>query len=149
MDSSRIILVLCAGNSSRSQMAEAYLRFFNDDYGAYHSAGMESHGVHPLTIQVMAEDNIDISQSQSKTYHLFEGIPLTYLITVCDLVRDQIPPKLSFERHVHFSIPDPAQFQGEESEKLQYFREVREMVKQEILRFIGQELLPKDQLAFP
>lgn len=149
MYSSKSILVLCAGNSSRSQMAEGYLRFFNEGSGAYYSAGLESHGVHPLTIEVMAEDNIDISHHLSKTYHLYEGNQLNYLITVCDAVRDQIPAGLSFERHVHFSIPDPAVFEGDESEKLQYFREVREIVKQEILRFIGQELLPKDQLAFP
>ncbi|MBK6949850.1 MAG: arsenate reductase ArsC [Haliscomenobacter sp.] len=149
MYSSKSILVLCAGNASRSQMAEGYLRFFNEGYGAYYSAGLESHGVHPLTIQVMAEDNIDISHHLSKTYHLFESNQLDYLITVCDSVRDQIPAGLTFERHVHFSIPDPALFQGDESEKLRISGEVREMVKQEILRFIGQELLPKDQLAFP
>lgn len=139
------ILVLCRGNSSRSQMAEAYLRFFVGNSHELFSAGLESHGINPLTVEVMAEDKIEIDQYRSKSYHEFEEQHFDYLISVCDQIIDQIPESLHFSHQIHFSIPDPTLFEGTPQQKLDHFREVREIVKENILLFIGKELLPKEQ----
>ncbi len=134
------ILVLCSGNSSRSQMAEGYLNYYAAGRAEFFSAGLQDRGVNPLTIEVMAEDNIDISANYSKTYHQFQKQRFDYLITVCDEAYRRLPKGLSARHHVHFSIPDPDQAKGTPEERREAFRQIRETVKKNILKFIGREL---------
>ncbi len=134
------ILVLCSGNSCRSQMAEGYLKYYATGRAEYFSAGLQDRGVNPLTVEVMAEDNIDISTNHSKTYHRFQKQPFDYLITVCDEAYQQLPKGLSAEHHVHFSIPDPDRVNGTLEERREAFRQIRETVKKNFLKFIGREL---------
>jgi len=133
------ILVLCSGNSSRSQMAEGYLNYYAAGKANFYSAGLQDRGVNPLTVEVMSEDNIDITGSRSKTYHQFQAHQFDYLITVCDEAYKQLPGQLSARRHLHFSIPDPDQVDGNPETRLHAFRSIRETVKKEILKFIGRE----------
>jgi arsenate reductase len=83
------ILVLCTGNSCRSQLAEGYLRHFAGDRANIYSAGIETHGVNPKAIQVMAEDGIDISKHTSNNVDEYAGIPFDLIITVCDNAKEK------------------------------------------------------------
>jgi len=135
------VLVLCTGNSARSQIAEAYLKFYARGHGIFFSAGLENHGMHPLAVQAMEEDNIDLRNHFSKTVDVFANVAFDYLITVCDASDDPRVAALSSARHIHFDIPDPALFEGSDEERLQQLRKVRELIKCRMLKFIGQELL--------
>ena len=139
------ILVLCTGNACRSQMAEGYLNFYAGDKGQFYSAGVEDHGLHPTSVEVMDEDNIDISDSRSKRYDVFVDAHFDFLITVCDEVIRDLPDDLSYHQHLHFSIPDPAQVKGSREQQLLAFREVREIVKKSMLKFIGMELIGQEE----
>jgi arsenate reductase (thioredoxin) len=86
------VLFLCTGNSVRSQMAEAFLRDYGGEYFEPHSAGLEPKGVNPLTVKVMNEVGIDISNQESKGIEIYFGkVLFQYLITVCDDVEKNCP----------------------------------------------------------
>lgn len=126
------ILVLCTGNSARSQIAQAYLQHFADrsdhsDQVEVLSAGVEPKGVNPIAIQVMAEDGIDISHHTSNHADEYVQIPFDYVITVCDNAREQCPIFPSAGKMIHHSFPEPSHMEGKD--KLTAFREVRELIK--------------------
>lgn len=127
------ILVLCTGNSARSQMAEGYLRFFAGDQAQVYSAGVAPHGVNPLAIQVMAEDGIDISHHTSNHVDEYTAIPFDYVITVCDNAREQCPHFPSSAEKIHHSFPDPGRsYSGgpaDTVDALASFRQVRDQIK--------------------
>jgi arsenate reductase len=132
----RKILVLCTGNACRSQMAEAYLRYFTRGNAEIFSAGLKPHQVHPLAVEVMLEDNIDISFAQSKHLDEFSGQHFDYLITVCKKAEDARPADITADHHFFYDIPNP---EGPTTEDpLTVFLNVREEVKRKMLRFIGQ-----------
>lgn len=135
------ILVLCSGNSCRSQMAEGYLTYYAKGNVKIFSAGLESHGVHPMAVEVMAEDSIDISHQPSKALDALSRKKFDYLITVCEEARVALPAHFKFKKKKHFDIPDPAKFRGTDEETREVFRQAREQIKKAILKFIGQELL--------
>jgi len=139
------VLVLCSANSVRSQMAEAYLKFYAKGYGIFFSAGLENHGINPYAAKVMEEDNIDLNEHLSKTVEAFNNIRFDYLITVCQAAKEQIPNNFTYQEHLHFDIDDPAGTDGSEEEILQAFLDTRETVKRHILQFIGRNLLPKSE----
>ena len=85
------VLVLCTGNSCRSQIAHGYLKHFYGDRANVYSAGVETHGVNPKAIDIMMEDNIDISQHTSNNILEYKDIPSDYVITVCDHARESCP----------------------------------------------------------
>ena len=85
------ILVLCTGNSCRSQMAEGYLKYFSQNKAEVYSAGVETHGVNPGAIQIMKEDGIDISKHTSNNVNEYRNIDFDYVITVCDNAREKCP----------------------------------------------------------
>ncbi len=85
------ILVLCTGNSCRSQIAEAYLRYFSSDNAEIYSAGIEIHGVNPRAVAIMQEDGIDISRHTSNHLDEYSHIPFDIVITVCDNARESCP----------------------------------------------------------
>lgn len=123
------ILLLCTGNSCRSQIAHAYLQYFAGDRASVYSAGIETHGVNPRAIKVMAEDHIDISRHTSNHVDEYQSIPFDYLITVCDNALEACPFFPGTVQRFHHSFPDPAKAQGTEEEIMAEFRKVREMIK--------------------
>ncbi|WP_367389969.1 arsenate reductase ArsC [Lewinella sp. LCG006] len=132
----RKILVLCTGNACRSQMAEAYLRYFTRGKAEIFSAGLKPHQVHPLAVEVMLEDNIDMSFAQSKHLDEFSGQHFDYLITVCKKAEDCRPADITADHHFFYDIPNPEAVSQEDP--LTVFLKVREEVKRRMLRFIGQ-----------
>ena len=123
------ILVLCTGNSCRSQIAEGYLRHFTNSNAAVYSAGIETHGVNTRAIAIMAEDGIDISTHTSNNVDEYMDIPFDYVITVCDNASENCPFFPSEAIHLHYNFPDPAKAQGTEEEIMAEFRRVRDKIK--------------------
>jgi arsenate reductase len=134
------ILVLCTGNSCRSQLAEGYLRHFAGDRANIYSAGIETHGVNPKAIQVMAEDGIDISKHTSNNVDEYAGIPFDLIITVCDNAKENCPYFPSKAQRFHFNFPDPAKATGTPDEILNEFRRVRDMIKAYSKAFVDEHL---------
>ena len=119
------VLILCTGNSARSQMAEGLLRHFSKGTIEVHSAGTHPSTVNPLAIQVMAEIGIDISHHRSKSVTECVGQPFDDVITVCDSAKESCPVFPGKPSRIHWSFPDPAAVQGSEEERLRAFRQVR------------------------
>ncbi|MBS1583746.1 MAG: arsenate reductase ArsC, partial [Bacteroidetes bacterium] len=106
------VLVLCTGNSCRSQMAEGYIRHFAGDRLEVFSAGVEAHGLDPRAVATMQEDGIDISGHTSKTVDAFDGQHFDHVLTVCDSAQERCPVFPGTAEHLHFGFPDPAQAHG-------------------------------------
>lgn len=134
------ILVLCTGNSCRSQIADGYLTHFAGEKAKVYSAGVETHGVNPRAIKIMAEDNIDISANSSNNVDEYFDIPFDYIITVCDNAKERCPYFPSNAQKLHFNFPDPAKATGTEDEILAEFRRVRDMIKVYSKDFVSQHL---------
>ena len=134
------ILVLCTGNSCRSQIAEGYLRQFAGDKAMVYSAGVETHGVNPKAIQTMQEDGIDISGHTSNHVNEYKDIDFDFVITVCDHARERCPVFPSNAKRFHYNFPDPAKATGSEEQIMQQFREVREMIKKYSKDFVRNNL---------
>ena len=130
------ILVLCTGNSCRSQIAEGYLRHFHGDRLTVYSAGVETHGVNPRAVKVMSEDGIDISGHTSNHVDEYQEINFDYVITVCDNAKERCPVFPSTAQAFHHNFPDPAKATGTEEEIMLAFRRVRDMVKEYCGEFV-------------
>lgn len=132
------VLFLCTGNSARSQMAEAFVRQYAGDTFEAHSAGLEPKGMNPLTIKVMNEVGIDISNQTSKGIGTYLGKMLfQYLITVCDDAEKNCPTVWpGVNTRMHWSFEDPAMFEGTEEQKLAKFREVRDLMDKRIKEWV-------------
>jgi arsenate reductase (thioredoxin) len=127
------VLFLCTGNSARSQMAEAFLRKYGNDYFDVYSAGLEPKGINPFTIQVMEEIEIDMSQHTSKDLKQYLGkTHFGYLITVCDRAEQNCPIFPGMEMRLHWSFEDPAAFEGKQEDKLAKFREIRDQIDERV-----------------
>ena len=134
------ILVLCTGNSCRSQMAEGYLRKYAGDKAEVYSAGIETHGVNPRAIQIMKEDGIDISNHTSNNINEYRDINFDFVITVCDHAKEKCPFFPSNAKKFHFNFPDPAKASGSEIEITSQFRAVRNMIKDYSKKFVEDNL---------
>lgn len=130
------ILVLCTGNSCRSQLAEGYLKHFAGDKAMVYSAGVETHGVNPRAIATMKEDGIDISEHTSNNILEYTGIDFDYVITVCDNAKERCPYFPSNAQKFHYNFPDPAKATGTETEIMKAFSDVRTMIKQYCKDFV-------------
>ena len=135
------ILVLCTGNSCRSQLAEGYLRYFAGDKAEIYSAGVETHGVNPRAVATMLEDGIDISKHSSNHIDEYKDIDFDYVITVCDNARERCPYFPGKAQKFHHNFPDPAKAAGTEEEIMAQFRAVRDEIKAWSEKF-AQEKLP-------
>ena len=135
------LLILCTGNSCRSQIAEGYFRSLGGDQLTVFSAGVETHGVNPRAIRVMAEDGIDISSHTSNHVDEFLHIPMDYVITVCDSARERCPVFPSTAEKFHQNFPDPAKATGSEEEIMREFTLVRDMIKEYTRDFIEKHIL--------
>ncbi|WP_207515640.1 arsenate reductase ArsC [Longitalea luteola] len=134
------ILILCTGNSCRSQIAEGYLKFFAKDKAEVYSAGIETHGVNPRAIQIMKEDGIDISHHTSNHVNEYKDIDFDYVITVCDNAKERCPYYPSNAIKLHYNFPDPAKATGTEEQILQAFRDVRGMIREYCQNFVAENL---------
>ncbi len=135
------ILVLCTGNSCRSQIAEGYLKYFAGNKAEVYSAGIETHGVNSKAIAVMKEDGIDISNHTSDNINEYQNIDFDYVITVCDNAKERCPYFPSSAKKFHQNFPDPAKATGSEEEVTNEFRKVRGMIKVYCKNFVEENIL--------
>ncbi|KAA6439680.1 arsenate reductase ArsC [Dyadobacter flavalbus] len=134
------VLVLCTGNSCRSQIAEGYLRKFAGNKAIVYSAGVETHGVNPKAISIMAEDGIDISVHTSNNIDEYKDIDFDYVITVCDNAKERCPYFPTNAKKFHQNFPDPGKATGSEQQIIEQFRTVREMIKTYSENFVNENL---------
>ena len=130
------ILVLCTGNSCRSQIAHGYLNYFGGDLVEVYSAGVETHGVNPRAIKTMLEDGIDISNHTSNNVLEYKAIEFDYIITVCDNAKERCPYFPSKAQKFHHNFTDPAKYIGSEHEIMLEFSKVRDTIKLYCKEFI-------------
>jgi len=134
------VLILCTGNSARSQMAEGLLRHDAGSVYEVFSAGTKPTRVRPEAVAVMHEAGIDISGHRSKSVDEFLGQDFDYVITVCDNAKESCPVFSAKTRHIHWSIEDPAAAQGSEEERLAAFRRARDELRARLRAFAQGEL---------
>ncbi len=134
------VLFLCTGNSARSQMAEALLRWHAADHFNVFSAGLEPKAVNPLAIRVMEEMGISMSSHRPKHLSEYVGkMDFTYLITVCGNAEENCPYFPGMGQRLHWGFDDPAAVTGSEEEKLAAFRRVRDEIDGAILHWLAQQ----------
>lgn len=135
------ILILCTGNSCRSQIAHGYIEYFADNKSVtVYSAGVETHGLNPRAVEIMKEDGIDISKNTSNNVEEYFDIDFDFVITVCDNAKERCPFFPSNAVKLHYNFPDPAKAIGTENEILEEFRVVRTMVKNYCKDFVEKYL---------
>ena len=134
------ILVLCTGNSCRSQIAEGYLRYFSKEKAEIYSAGIETDGVNPKAVTTMKEDGIDISHHTSNNIDEYKNIDFDFVITVCDNAKENCPYFLTKAKVFHHNFQDPAKAVGTDEKIDQQFRNVRDEIKNYCEKFINEEL---------
>ena len=133
------VLILCTGNSARSQMAEGLLRHLAGAKFEVASAGTIASFVRPQAITVMEEAGIDISQHRSKSLDEFIDQPFDYVITVCDNAAQDCPVFPGNAKRIHWSFDDPAEAEGTTEEILGVFRRVRGQIEEKLIEFIAAE----------
>ncbi len=138
------VLFLCTGNSARSQMAEALLRRYAGDRFAAYSAGLEPRGIHPLTIQVMAEMGEPLTGQYAKDVREYLGrMHFGYLITLCSDAEARCPSVFpGLGQRLHWAFEDPAAFEGPTEARLQKFRQVRDQIDQRIRDWLAEQGVP-------
>jgi len=130
------ILILCTGNSCRSQMAEAFLKSFDENLMVYSAGTNPSDQVHPLAVRVMDEISIDVSDGVPEDVEQYLDQQFDYVITVCDHARETCPVFSGEVKHqLHIGFEDPAEATGTEEEKLAVFRRVRDEIREEFRKF--------------
>lgn len=130
------VLILCTGNSARSQMAEGLLRDMAGSKFVVESAGTVASFVRPQAIAAMNEIGIDISGHRSKSVGEFIGQPFDYVITVCDNANESCPVFPGNTERIHWSFDDPAEAKGTDEDKLAKFRSVRDQIRERLLEFV-------------
>jgi arsenate reductase (thioredoxin) len=126
----KTVLILCTGNSARSQMAEGLLRYDAGDRFEVASAGTRPSHVRPEAIEVMQEIGIDISGHRSKSVDEFAARDFDYVLTVCENARETCPIYPGHGNRLHHSFEDPAAAEGSQEMKLAAFRKVRDQIRQ-------------------
>lgn len=132
------ILVLCTGNSCRSQMAHGYLKNYIEQRANIYSAGIETHGINPGAIATMDKDGIDISKHTSNHVNEYDGIHWDFIITVCDHAQENCPFIASPDAiRLHHNFYDPSKFEGNKNETEAAFAKARNEIKTYCLDFIN------------
>ena len=131
------VLILCTGNSARSQMAEGLLREIGGNRFEVESAGVIKSFVRLQAIEAMKEIGIDISGHRSKSVEEFTGQNFDYVITVCDNAKESCPVFPGNVKRIHWSFDDPAETTGSNAEKLEVFRRVRNEIGEKLREFAG------------
>ena len=134
------VLFLCSGNSARSIMAEALLRYYAPDRFEVYSAGLEPLGINPFTIRVMKEIGLDVSNGRSKDVMEFLGkLHMSYVITVCSNAEERCPIFPFSTQRLYWPFEDPAAFRGTADETAARFREVRDLIDQRIRAWLREQ----------
>ena len=141
------VLILCTGNSARSQMAEGLLRTLSAGTLGVYSAGTAPSQVNPLAIRAMAERGIDISQHRSKHLNEFLAQPFDVVLTVCDAAAEVCPVFPGRAERIHWSFPDPAAVQGTEEERMNAFRQVRDALETQLTSWWQEQEVEGEQQA--
>jgi arsenate reductase (thioredoxin) len=129
------VLVLCTGNSARSQIGEGLFRAEGGGEFEVFSAGTKPGSVRPEAIAVMKEIGLDISRHRSKSVDEFVGQPFDYVVTVCDNARNTCPVFPAGTERIHWSLEDPAAVEGTEARRLEAFRRTRELIHEKVKTF--------------
>ena len=132
------VLVLCTGNSCRSQLAEGFLRHLLNGKATVYSAGVEIHGVNPKAIETMKEVGLDISNHTSNHISEYENINFDFIITVCDHAKESCPYFPSNAIKFHHNFPDPAKAIGTADEVKLAFASVRELIEDYCGKFVAE-----------
>jgi arsenate reductase (thioredoxin) len=136
MNDKKRVLILCTGNSCRSQMAEGVLKSFGDDVEVFSAGTNPAEAVHPLAVKVMSEINIDISKNHPKSVDPFLDQEWEYVITVCDNANTNCPVfPGKVKRRIHIGFDDPAAFTGAPEEVANEFRLVRDEIEEAFTSF--------------
>jgi arsenate reductase len=136
------ILILCTGNSCRSQMAQGFLRTFNSSIEVFSAGTFPSPKVNPLAIKVMSESGIDISNYTPKNVDQFLNDKWDYVITVCDDANETCPVFYGDVKHrLHLGFEDPSKFVGPEDQKIEEFRKIRDQIKAGFYSFYNKFLV--------
>lgn len=130
------LIILCTGNSCRSQIADGYFKHLASDQFNVYSAGIETHGVNPRAIKVMAEEGIDLSSNTSNNITEYLDIHFDYIITVCDHAQENCPYIPGTGERIHHNFPDPAKATGSEEEILDSFRSTQKLIKKFTQKFV-------------
>ncbi len=131
------VLILCTGNSCRSQMAEGLWRALGEGKWESHSAGSKPSGyVHRLALQAMQERGIDIDSGRSKSVEEFAGQEFDVVVTVCDHAKESCPAFPAAAELLHWPFDDPADAVGSDEQQMEFFRRVRDEIEQRIVRFL-------------
>ncbi|MDL2716496.1 MAG: arsenate reductase ArsC [Acidobacteriota bacterium] len=133
------VLILCTGNSCRSQMGEGWVRHDLGDRVEVHSAGTRPSAVHPLAIRVMAEAGVDISSHRSKSAEALKGVVFDLVVTVCDSAREECPILPGARKTLHETFEDPARA-GDGEDALPVFRRVRDQIRARLVPLVVAEL---------
>lgn len=135
------ILILCTGNSCRSQMAEGFLKSFDKNLEVYSAGTGPSDKVHPKAVDVMDEVGIDLSKNYPKNVDQFLNLAFNFVITVCDNARETCPVFTGkVEKNLHIGFDDPADATGSDDEILSVFRRVRDEIKHDFMEFYKNEV---------
>ncbi|ACF10872.1 protein tyrosine phosphatase [Chlorobaculum parvum NCIB 8327] len=139
--SNQSILILCTGNSCRSQMAEGFLKAYDPSLEVHSAGTRPSEMVHPLAVQVMKEVGIDLSSHRPKSLNAFLDRPFDYVITVCDNAKESCPIFTGkVGQRLHLGFDDPAEATGSEQEVLAVFRRVRDEIAARFRQFFDENL---------
>jgi arsenate reductase (thioredoxin) len=136
------VLILCSGNSCRSQIAEGWIRYYSGNEANVFSAGIEAHGLNSNAVKVMADAMIDISKHRSKTIEDLPDIEFDYIITVCDNAKENCPSFPGRGLRLHESFPDPAAFKGTEEEIIKQFSDLRDKIEDFCFDFVNTYIRP-------
>ncbi|MGK9369070.1 arsenate reductase ArsC [Melioribacter sp. Ez-97] len=140
------ILILCTGNSCRSQMAEGFLKSFDPELEVYSAGTNPSSQVHPNAVKVMKEAGIDLSHNYPKNVDEFINQSFDYVITVCDNAKETCPVFMGKVKHqLHIGFEDPAEATGTEEEILNTFRRIRDEIKRDFYQFYINEKQKEEQ----
>ncbi len=130
-------LILCTGNSCRSQMAEELWKHWGQGEWTAESAGSKPAGyVHELAVKAMREIDLDISSAESKSVEQFANQPFDLVVTVCDNAKESCPSLPGAQHIVHWPFDDPADATGNDDEKMQVFRRVRDEISDKIRGYL-------------
>ncbi|SFT06089.1 arsenate reductase [Zhouia amylolytica] len=134
------ILVLCTGNSCRSQMAHGYLKQFTANKANIYSAGVEIHGLNPFAVGIMAEDGVDISKHTSNHVDEYSNIDFDFVITVCDHANESCPVFIGKTKKIHHDFSDPSKASGTAKELIEAFRNTRDEIKEFCHKFAKENI---------
>ena len=136
------ILIICTGNSCRSQMAEGWMKYYSKNNAEVYSGGVEQHGLNQTAVKVMAESGIDISSNTSDLVYDYLGIDFDFVITVCENAKENCPVFPNRAQKIHKGFEDPAQMKGTEEEILKKFRQIRDEIKKFCMEFSENNIIP-------